>query len=159
TITHGASAGVYDTVFFSGQERFFARDREAQLVTAMGTQSPEHCTSDPNFVTAQFMAVRCARFDGTLVDARFTAALIDNSVLEVVGIARTIAPSGIVSSASYNQAGPAPTQVVGAGASFSDVTFPGLASSVGSGPLNVQINAQAGPGRCYLNGAQNSWGT
>jgi hypothetical protein len=42
-------------------------------------------------------------------------------------------------------------------AGFTDVTFPGLGPVIGSGPLNVQINAQAGPGRCYLNGAQNSW--
>jgi hypothetical protein len=90
-----------------------------------------------------------------LVDARFSAALIDNRTQSVVGIARTFGPSGIVSSATYNQGGAAPTVTVLAGAT--DITFPGLGTVVGSGPLNVQINAQAGPGRCYLNGSQNSW--
>jgi hypothetical protein len=118
----------------------------------MGTQSPEHCTSDPNFTTGQFMAVKCARSDGTLVDAQFTAALIGSDVLRVIGIARTSGTTGIVSSASYNQAGPAPTAVGTFGSS--DITFPGLGPTVAAGPLNVQVNAQAGPGRCYLSGAQ-----
>lgn len=153
TITHGSGVGVYDTVFFGGQQRASSSDREAQLVTVLDLQSPEHCSSDPNFQTGQFMSVKCARFDGVGVDVRFTAALIGADATHVLGIARTFAPAGIVSSASFNKAGSAPPTAATSSTGVTDLTFPGLGSVVGSGAFNVQINAQTTQGRCRLHGA------
>ncbi len=149
TITHGNGVGVYDTVFFGGQQRPSNNDREAQLVTVVSQQSPEHCGSDPNFQTGQFVFVKCARFDGVAVDVRFTAALIGADATHVLGIARTFAPAGIVSSASFNKAGSAPPNASSSSTGVTDLTFPGLGVT-GSGAINVQINAQTNPGRCRL---------
>jgi hypothetical protein len=149
TVTPDNGFGAFK-VSFAGLDRTSPTDREAILVSPIGTGT-ERCGISP---TSAFVArVNCALFDGSDMTSKFSIALIGNDPTHVLGFAQTTgslsATSTPSAAASYSLSG-GPITVSRISVGRTDIKFTGLGNAAGNGPMNVQLNAADGRSVCQL---------
>ena len=152
TITHRSGAGLY-TVSFPGLDRVAATDREALIVSAVGTQD-ERCGASA--LAANSVDIKCTAVDGKGVDSKFSLALIGNDPTHVLGIARTTTPAGISQTSTFSKSGGA-ISVSRVAIGRTDITFTGLGPLVGTSAINVQLVGSNTSGECKL--TKSAWQT
>jgi Bacterial Ig-like domain (group 2) len=158
----GTGAGAY-SVTLTGQDRTAATDREAVLVSAVGTGS-ERCGTD--VLVGSTVNVQCVQsgtdanpsLNGRGIDSKFTVGLFNGDGTHVVGIARAVLDASkaytALSTGSFNAGGGAVT-VVRDSMGVTHVTFSNLASAT-TPAVNVQLSATDGSGQCKLVGWKRS---